>query len=58
MEEIRLMTGRSLIGEEGLKSALEEASELGRSEVCSALMEYRAQSGSGSGAGETLRLDW
>ena len=58
MEEIRLMTGRSLIGEEGLKTALEEASELGRSEVCSALMEYRAQSGSGSGAGETLRLDW
>lgn len=56
--QLRLLTGRRLIGDQGLDAALEMAAEKERTGLCSILMEYRAARDKTEEKGVTFSLDW
>lgn len=59
-KNLRIMTGRRLIGEEALETALQLAAEKKKAGLCARLIAYRSDefSTKGTGGSQALSLDW
>ncbi len=59
-KNLRLMTGRRLIGEAALETALQLAAEKKKAGLCARLIAYRSEESSSkeTGGGQVLSLDW